>query len=230
MKLAKYDAAVSALAACKTVDEAKDWMDRSAATAAYARMAKDKTLLVDAREVQIRAKRRLGEMLAEQKVNGGMNTGAMGIGTSAVPKRNRTPTLEEVGVSKKESASAQKIAAVPEPEFEAKLDAWRERAEQEGARVTAELEAAGEAYSDADQRAEVMADYAEMARVVASDDRLSAAMGEVAEWKAKTASVTALYERAARELETMRREAARWMKKAKKAAACQNCMTALERE
>lgn len=228
MKLARYDAAVSALAECRTVDEAKDWMDRAAATAAYARMAEDKTLEIDAAEIRIRAERRLGEMLREQKAAGGMATGhRFAGGSQKVPP---AVTLQEVGITKKLSARAQKIAAVPAPQFEAEVEDWRARVEQEGERVTARLESAGEGYTEADQKAEVMADYAEMARVVASDDRLTAAMAEVATWKAKAASVTALYERAARELETMRKEAARWMKKAKKAAACQECMTALERE
>jgi hypothetical protein len=48
-----------------------------------------------------RAERRLGLMLAEQKRTVGMNTGARGIGTSAVPTENRTPTLADVGIDKK---------------------------------------------------------------------------------------------------------------------------------
>jgi hypothetical protein len=50
--------------------------------------------------MRIRAERCLGGMIAAQKETVGLNTGAMGIGTSAVPQRNRTPTLAEVGIDK----------------------------------------------------------------------------------------------------------------------------------
>ena len=74
--LIKYEAACSALAACKSVDEAKDWTDKAAAMQAYGRMAKNRTMEVDAAEIRIRAERRLGEMLSSQKAAGGRNTGA----------------------------------------------------------------------------------------------------------------------------------------------------------
>lgn len=51
---------------------------------AYGRMAKDNTLEVDAPEIRIRAERRLGELIAAQKATVGLNTGAAGIGKSAV--------------------------------------------------------------------------------------------------------------------------------------------------
>jgi hypothetical protein len=234
--LAKYEAARGALAECKSVDEVKGWADRAAATQAYARMAKDKGLEVDAAEIRIRAERRLGEMLREQKVSGGMATGAKGIGKSAVVANDRTPTLSELGVSKDLSARAQKIAAVPEPEFEAEVAGWRDRVEEEGVRVSARLEAAGaqveegEGYSEEDQAADHAADFEAMSLIIGSDDKLSAAMEEIRKAKAIAATSEALYASAGRELASMKREAQRWMRKAKKSAACQNCMTALERE
>lgn len=48
----------------------------------------------------------------------GLNTGAKGIGKSAVPDENRTLTLSDIGVDKKLSAHSQKVAAIPEAEFE----------------------------------------------------------------------------------------------------------------
>ena len=65
---------------------------------------------MDASEIRIRAERRLGEMIKAQKEGPGLNTGAMGIGTSAVPQENRTPTLAEVGIDKKLSSRSQAIA------------------------------------------------------------------------------------------------------------------------
>lgn len=144
-KLLKYEAARHALAVCKSFDEVKDWIDKAAAMQAYSRMAQDKTLEVDAAEIRIRAERRLGEMLAAQKAAGGLNKGAMGVGKSAVvtDDRTRVPTLAEAGISKDLSARAQNLAAVPEAEFEQEVGEWRDRVTQEGARVSAKLEARG---------------------------------------------------------------------------------------
>ena len=60
----------------------------------------------------------LGELLVEQKATVGLNRGAAGIGTSAVVRDDRTPTLADIGVSKDLSSHAQKVAAIPEAEFE----------------------------------------------------------------------------------------------------------------
>lgn len=56
--------------------------------------------------------RRLGELLVEQRATVGLNRGAAGIGTSAVPQENRTPTLADIGVDKKLSSHAQRVAAI----------------------------------------------------------------------------------------------------------------------
>lgn len=145
-ELVRYEAACRALAECKAVDEVKAWADKAAAMQAYGRMAKDKTLEVDAAEIRIRAERRLGEMLSAQKDAGAINRG--GAGTHATGREERPvgvpPTLAEVGISKDLSSRAQKLAAVPEDEFEEEVGQWRERVSQEGERVSARLEAAGE--------------------------------------------------------------------------------------
>lgn len=152
-QLIKYEAACRALAECKAVDEVKAWADKAAAMQAYGRMAKDKTLEIDASEIRIRAERRLGEMLTQQKVHGGLATGSRGqlagksdAGLAVVTndRQKSTPKLADAGISKDLSSRAQKLAAVPEDEFEAEVGAWRERVSAEGARVSARLEAAGE--------------------------------------------------------------------------------------
>ena len=70
--LIKYEAARLALSECKHVDEAKDWADKAAAMQAYGRMAKDKTMEVDAAEIRLRAERRLGELIIAQKESIGL--------------------------------------------------------------------------------------------------------------------------------------------------------------
>ena len=71
-----------------------------------------------------------------------MRKGAAGIGkpASAVPEEYRTqpPTLASAGIDKKLSARAQKIAALPEPAFEAHLNAAKKQAADALRMTTAE--------------------------------------------------------------------------------------------
>lgn len=144
--LIKYEAACHALAEAKAVDEVKDIRDKADAMRIYAMQAKNKSLEIDAAEIRIRAERRLGEMIAAQKANEGLNSGRAGRSPIAVDSNDRDtrPTLSDVGVSKDLSSRAQKLAAVPSDEFEAEVGAWRERVQEEGRRVTTRLEQAGE--------------------------------------------------------------------------------------
>lgn len=150
-QLIKYEAACRALAECKAIDEVKAWADKAAAMQAYGKMAKDKTLEVDAAEIRIRAERRLGEMLVQQKADGGLNKGAQGkiqqhVGQAVVTndRLKDAPKLADAGISKDLSSRAQKLAAVPEAEFEEALAEKREIQQREGERVTARLLEKGE--------------------------------------------------------------------------------------
>jgi len=143
--LIKYDAACRALAECKKVDEVKSWHDKAAAMQAYGRMANDKTLEIDAAEIRIRAERRLGELIVSQKSSVGLNKGNLKKGSVLVSDEGgKMPKLSDAGISYDLSSRAQKIAAVPEAEFEAEVTEWRGRVQEEGARVTSRLESAGE--------------------------------------------------------------------------------------
>lgn len=105
--LVKYEAARQALAAAHSVDEVRDIRDKAEAMRAYARQACDVEMMNWAAEIKVRAERRAGEMLRESNVRAGNPA-------------NRD-TLSELGVKPQESKRWQKVAAVPESEFEAHI-------------------------------------------------------------------------------------------------------------
>ncbi len=145
--LVKYEAACRALADAKAVDEVKDIHDKAEAMRAYAHQAKNREMEVDAAEIRMRAERRLGELIRAQKETVGLAQGRGGRrtleGTRKVPS-NAPPTLAQAGIDKKLSSRAQKLAAVPEDQFEGMIGEWRERVGKENERVTTNLLKAGE--------------------------------------------------------------------------------------
>src|SRR5690606_32625761 len=119
-----YEAACLALSEAKSVDEVKFIRDKHDAMRAAARIAKNRQLEVDAAEIRIRAERRLGEMIVQQKETVGLNEGGRPKKTGSDMEPVSKPTLEQAGIDKKLSMRAQKLAAVPEDEFEEELDDW----------------------------------------------------------------------------------------------------------
>lgn len=109
--------ASTALAEAKTIQQTKKILDVAHAAEIYAkRQHLGEEAMEIALAIKVEALRKLGEMLqAAPKA-----TGAKGVGPIAVPKENRNaaPTLAELGLTKKESAIAQKLAALPEKDFE----------------------------------------------------------------------------------------------------------------
>lgn len=143
MQLVKYNQACKAIAEAKAVDEVKSIHDKAEAMRAYAHQAKNKELEIDAGEIRMRAERRLGELIRQQKDTVGLNKGSLLRGSEKEPRDNR-PTLAAAGIDKKLSSRAQKLAAVPEKKFEGMLGEWRDRVQQENERVTVNLLREGE--------------------------------------------------------------------------------------
>ncbi len=137
--LVPYDLARTALAEAKTVDDVKDILDKAAAMAEYRRRAGDRSLEIDAIEIRMFAERRLGQMIAAQKAAAGLNRGTLRRGSESEPRDER-PKLADSGIDKKLSAKAQKMAALPPDEFEAKLSVWRAEALETDRVVTNLLE------------------------------------------------------------------------------------------
>ena len=104
----------SALAGAVTVSQTKKIMDVAHAAEIYAKRQKLSDEAVNqATSVKVEAMRKLGEILqTSPKAKGEIYRG------NKKEPRADTPTLDELGLSKKESAVAQKIAALPEKAFE----------------------------------------------------------------------------------------------------------------
>lgn len=103
--LQRVDKARGLLASCRTVPEVKKVVDMSTAAKVYAQRQKLGRESIDyAHGVVADAERLLGQFLKAAP----KNTGAMGIGKSAVPRGHHT--LKDSGLSKKESSKAQFVA------------------------------------------------------------------------------------------------------------------------
>ena len=133
----KYSAARKALAACVKIDEVKSMRDKALAMEVYAYQAKDPALITEATEIRMRATRRIGELMADQKAAGKMAKGTKGQKLKAGPGRGKKVktgggkkpppvsdevTLEKQGVDKDLAKLARKLAASPAKEFEQQVD------------------------------------------------------------------------------------------------------------
>lgn len=123
--IVKLDEARRALAEMRDVDEVKDVRDKAEAMRIYARQAH---LGLEAQnhaaEIKLRAERRVGQLLEELKPGGnGSNQHKQSSHDERIAKK---PTLEELGISYSQSSRWQAIAALPESEFEKRLDAIKD--------------------------------------------------------------------------------------------------------
>ena len=122
--LARYDAAKRSIAECESVDEVKPWADKAAALAAYARQADDPELEAWARRIRLRATKRIGEISAGLETTG--KPGPEGKIRSHRWERRlksrgppRSRHLKDCSVANR----AEKLAAIPEDEFERAVEA-----------------------------------------------------------------------------------------------------------
>ena len=115
MNLVKYEAARTALAEAKAVDEVKEIADKSAALQLYGRQANDPELESMAAEIKLRAYRRVGE------ISRGLEAAPSGRAAVSRPTngKSKTKTLKDAGISKSTANRCEQIAKIPESEFEA---------------------------------------------------------------------------------------------------------------
>lgn len=128
-ELVRYEAARRALAEAHRVDEVKSIRHKATAMQAYAKQAKDGELIAFATDIRLRAEQRAGELLqamrerGERQKPGDNPRGVNGSRAEPLP-----PKLSDLGVTKKESARWQKLAAMPEEDFERTVAAAKEKA------------------------------------------------------------------------------------------------------
>jgi hypothetical protein len=133
LALVRYEAARKALAEARCVDEVKDIHDEAAAMQEYARRSKDPELIAHATEIRLRARRRLGELMAAQKAAVGLGRpGPKKIGSTADPI-----SLGEAGIDKHLAHRARNDAKKSEEEFECSVAKAKQKQISlvEGARV-----------------------------------------------------------------------------------------------
>lgn len=108
----KVDRARLLLVEAKNAGDAKKVMDMAHAAETYAKRQKlSDEVIGHAHEIKTEAQRLLGEFLENQPKNVGAK-GSIVTGSRREPVKDRTPTLASVGISKKESASAQLMARI----------------------------------------------------------------------------------------------------------------------
>jgi hypothetical protein len=112
-----YQAAKKALAQCVKIDECKDWMDKSAALASYAKQIDDKEMEKNARRIRARANDQCGKLLRKIKPQPGARTDKPNRGTPT-----RSKAASEAGLSKDQAATALRVNAVPSESFEAQVE------------------------------------------------------------------------------------------------------------
>ena len=110
--LIRYDAMVHAIMVCEEIDEVKDIRDKALAMELYAQQAMNTDAERKACSVRLRAEKECGKQLAEMNNHGGDRKS---------DSRSPNTTLKDIGISKDQSSKWQRLAQVPDDEFESAL-------------------------------------------------------------------------------------------------------------
>lgn len=123
--LIKYDSMVHSIAECRAIDEIKDFRDKAKALQLYAQQAKNREAEAQCAEIRLRAERKCGVLIREEQAAGELATRADGADLS----RNTTSkkTLNDINLSRDQSSKFQKLADIPDAEFEKRLADTKDR-------------------------------------------------------------------------------------------------------
>jgi phage N-6-adenine-methyltransferase len=123
-----YDRMCLAIAEAERIDEVKDILDKAAAYAEYARRAKNLEAERAAENIRVRASRRTGQLddeiklLRDKRSQGGDLKSAPRRGEPIQPSPYKQ-MLVDTGLTTQDMSRFRKLAAIPEPVFEAALAA-----------------------------------------------------------------------------------------------------------
>ena len=124
--IALFNNATRMLAEANTIQQAKELKDLALTAQDWAkRKGMGQDAVRHCRRYALLAARRLGELLKQTKRAKGTRTkggGGFSGGNVVLPPEDAAPTLADLGISKRESAEAQKLATMPESQFEDILD------------------------------------------------------------------------------------------------------------
>lgn len=115
-----YQAAQRALSECSQVDECKDWADKAAALASYARQSEDQELERMAQRIRARAIRRAGELLKQIEPGQGARDGKRGAGDHT--PFTREDAARDAGMSKHQQVQATRVANILPQDFERQVE------------------------------------------------------------------------------------------------------------
>jgi hypothetical protein len=121
--LARYDAMCRAIDAAYKVDEVKDIRDKARALEQYSRQARNVEAERQACEIRLRAERKAGKLLGEMIERGERETRGGNRGNQYTAKSHDVtlPDLDDLGISRKQSSDWQKLAEIPQRDFERSL-------------------------------------------------------------------------------------------------------------
>lgn len=109
-----YETAKNALAQCQAIDECKDWADKAAAMASYARQSEDLELEKMAARIRARAMRRAGEIAKQMMQSEGRPSKNVTASDNVLPRGK----IQEIsGFSKRQLDTSLRVASIPEHQF-----------------------------------------------------------------------------------------------------------------
>lgn len=115
------DNAKQQLMEIQTIEQATDYINKVKSVETYLKATKqDDELLKLMQEQKIRSQRIAGQILQESQVS--KNYGGINVGNEPLP----TQKLSDLGITKNESSTYQKIASIPEDVFEAEMEKAKE--------------------------------------------------------------------------------------------------------
>lgn len=116
-QLVKYDEMCRAISEAYVVDEVKDLRDKAMAIEMYQRQANNTEAERQACEIRLRAERRCGELLRQrEKAKGNQH-----VNSATSNSAREQKTLSDLNISWDQSSKWQKLADIPEEQFEEAL-------------------------------------------------------------------------------------------------------------